>query len=431
MDNTYHSYGLISGTAHPELSQQIAKHLDVPLIAAEIGKFSNGETSVVISESIRSKDIYLIQPICPPSPNDNLMELLILVDAVKRASASRVTTVIPCFGYSRQSKKHKSRTPITAKLVANLLETSGVDRVITIDLHSSQIQGFFDCPVDNLYVENLIVKYIKKRIPGEWVVVAPGVGGVKRAKGICDILDADFALLHKQTKLRVREDQFNHFHRSVSPLSNGSERTSPNLAVQKSPSLDQIAETYSNPKEDGVPPSSSSSSSSTPTYPSIPPTTTIAQTIFRPQPRIGLLSGLDVTDHTRLFSPVEYSRSPSPQLFLSDPKQMILVGSVRDKVAIIIDDIADTCETLELATKTLLEYGAREVHALVTHGMLSGNAKERIYSLDGLKQLVITDSIPQDIDKNGRIKVMSVAPLLAEAIRRTYHGENVEGLFTK
>eukprot|EP00026_Physarum_polycephalum_P005638 Phypoly_transcript_05673.p1 GENE.Phypoly_transcript_05673~~Phypoly_transcript_05673.p1 ORF type:complete len:558 (+),score=105.26 Phypoly_transcript_05673:138-1811(+) len=250
------------------------------------------------------------------SANDSLMELLVMGDAFKRASCRQLIAVIPFFGYARQSKKHKSRTPITAKLVANMLQTAGFDRVITLDLHASQIQGFFDIPVDNLYAEASIVKYIKKRISGDKIVVSPGAGGVKRAKSVADKLGLDLAILHKE---------------------------------------------------------------------------------------------VDTENHV---------------------KKMVLVGDVKDKVALIIDDIADTCETLERATYSLLEKGAAKVYALVTHGVLSDRAIERLIAMP-LTELVITNSIPNDynLSQCSKIKVINIGPLLGEAIRRTNFGESLSTYF--
>lgn len=304
---------VLAGNAHPELAHEICKYLGITLGKADVGKFSNGETSVMISESIRDMDVFIIQPTCNPSPNDNLMELLVMADAIKRASAKRITAVIPCFGYARQDKKDKSRAPITGKLVANLIEVSGIDRVITIDLHASQIQGFFNIPVDNLYAEPLIVKYIRKNIPGEKVIVSPDAGGVKRAKLISDKLDAELAIIHKERK-----------------------------------KANEVA-------------------------------------------------------------------------------GMILVGDVKDKVALIVDDMADTCGTLQTAGSLLISKGAKSVYALVTHGVLSGNAIDRIENSD-IKELVITNSIPTN-HVSEKLKIINVAPMLAEAIRRTHHGESISSLF--
>jgi len=308
---------VLAGNAHRELAHEICKYLGLTLGKADVGKFSNGETSVMISESIRDMDVFIIQPTCNPNPNDNLMELLVMADAIKRASAKRITAVIPCFGYARQDKKDKSRAPITGKLVANLIEVSGIDRVITIDLHASQIQGFFNIPVDNLYAEPLIIKYIRKNISGEKVIVSPDAGGVKRAKLISDKLDAELAIIHKERK-----------------------------------KANEVA-------------------------------------------------------------------------------GMILVGDVKDKIALIVDDMADTCGTLQTASSLLISKGAKAVYALVTHGVLSGNAIERIENSD-LKELVITNSIPnkENQEKTEKLKIVNVASMLAEAIRRTHHGESISSLFT-
>jgi len=304
---------VLAGNAHLELAHEICKYLGIALGKADVGKFSNGETSVMISESIRDMDVFIIQPTCNPNPNDNLMELLVMADAIKRASAKRITAVIPCFGYARQDKKDKSRAPITGKLVANLIEVSGIDRVITIDLHASQIQGFFNIPVDNLYAEPLIVKYIRKNIPGDKVIVSPDAGGVKRAKLISDKLDAELAIIHKERK-----------------------------------KANEVA-------------------------------------------------------------------------------GMILVGDVKDKVALIVDDMADTCGTLQTAASLLMSKGAHSVYALVTHGVLSGGAINRIDNSD-VKELVITNSIPNK-PVSEKLKIINVAPMLAEAIRRTHHGESISSLF--
>jgi len=307
---------VLAGNAHLDLANEICKALGIHLGKADVGQFSNGETSVMISESIRDMDVFIIQPTCNPHPNDNLMELLVMADAIKRASAKRITAVIPCFGYARQDKKDKSRAPITGKLIANLIEVSGIDRVITMDLHASQIQGFFNIPVDNLYAEPLIVKYIRKHIPGDKVIVSPDAGGVKRAKLISDKLDAELAIIHKERK------------------------------------------------------------------------------------KANEVSG------------------------------MILVGDVTGKVALIVDDIADTCGTIQTAAKLLVDKGATAVYALVTHGVLSGPALDRIND-SHLKELVVTNSIPTagSVAKCPKLKVINIANMLAEAIRRTHHGESISSLF--
>jgi len=199
------SIRLFTGNSCRDLSDRIATYLDLSLSAAEVTNFANGETNVKIKSSIRGDDVYIIQSVCSPSPNDFLMEMLIMVDAMKRGSAGRVTVVIPHFGYARQDKKDKARAPITAKLVANLLQTSGVDRVITMDLHASQIQGFFDIPVDNLYGEPIFARYVREHLRDKLqakqiVVVSPDAGGVKRTKAFSDLLSCPIAIIHKERK---------------------------------------------------------------------------------------------------------------------------------------------------------------------------------------------------------------------------------------
>ncbi|KYQ90882.1 phosphoribosyl pyrophosphate synthetase [Tieghemostelium lacteum] len=309
---------VLSGSAHPEFAQLIARYLNTELGDCSCGKFSNSETSVIINESIRSKDVYIVQPTCYPA-NDNIMELLVLVDAVRRASSLHITVVIPFFGYSRRNKKEKSREPITAKLIANMIETSGVNRVISMDLEASQIQGFFNIPVDNLYAEPLIVKYIEKNIPAteKRVIVSPAVDGVKRAKLVSDKLNCDLAILDRQTKDDETDD-------------------------------------------------------------------------------------------------------------------MILVGDVKGCVAIIIGSIADTCLTLKIATQILKANGATKVYALCSHGELSGNAIETINSSD-LEELVITNSIPQSdkVKACPKIKIINVAPMFGEALRRIIHSESITSQSSK
>lgn len=307
---------LYTGNANPGLAEQIAHILGIPLGQAKVGKFQNGETMVEIEDSCRDCDVFILQPTCNPNVNDNLMELLVMADAMRRASARRVTAVVPLFGYARQDKKDKSRAPITGKLVANLIEVSGIDRIITLDLHASQIQGFFDISVDNLYAEPLIVKYIK-RIEGDKMIVSPDAGGVKRAKAISDKLNVDLAIIHKERKKANEVDS------------------------------------------------------------------------------------------------------------------MTLVGDVKDKTCILVDDIADTCGTLALAAETLMAKGAKEVYAVVSHGVLAGKACERIDS-SPLKEMVVTNSIPQseNVKNCKKLRVIDIAPMLAEAIRRTHNGESISVLFS-
>ena len=188
---------LLAGSAHLDLAQEIAKHLNTRLCEAQVTTFPDGETFVKIEENIRGNDLFLIQPTCPPT-NHHLMELLIMVDAVKRASAARITAVIPFFGYARQDRKDESRVPITAKLVANLITAAGVDRVLTMDLHAGQIQGFFDIPVDHLYAAPVLINHIRSMNLGDLVVVSPDVGGIKMTHAYAKALDSDMAIVAKE-----------------------------------------------------------------------------------------------------------------------------------------------------------------------------------------------------------------------------------------
>ncbi|EGG22551.1 phosphoribosyl pyrophosphate synthetase [Cavenderia fasciculata] len=305
---TLHPLVILSGNAHPQLAKEISQQLNT--------KLGSVETHVVINESVRDVDLYIIQPTCNPCVNDYLMELLVMVDGAKRASAHRITAVISFFGYARQSKKDKSRSPITCKLVANMIEMSGITRVITLDLHSSQIQGFFNIPVENVCSDQLFVKYIRKRIKpldqGDMVIVSPGVGGVKRGKIIADKIETDLAIIHKAS-------------------------------------------------------------------------------------------------------------------IASSDSETILVGDVQGKIAIIIDDIADTCSTLNSAAVTLMRRGAKKIYALVTHGVFSNNAIDIINEC-AISELIITDSIPNthNQEKCPKLKIISIASMMAETIRRTHHGESLQ-----
>ncbi|XP_076319121.1 ribose-phosphate pyrophosphokinase 2 isoform X1 [Tachypleus tridentatus] len=308
---------VFSGSSHPDLAQKVVDRLGIGLGKVVLKKFSNQETSVEIGESVRGEDVYIIQS-GSGEVNDNLMELLIMINACKIASASRVTAVIPCFPYARQDKKDKSRAPISAKLVANMLSVSGADHIITMDLHASQIQGFFDIPVDNLYAEPAVLKWIKENIT-DWrscVIVSPDAGGAKRVTAIADRLNVDFALIHKERK-----------------------------------KANEVA-------------------------------------------------------------------------------SMVLVGDVKDKIAILVDDMADTCGTVCHAADKLLEAGANKVYAILTHGIFSGPAISRINNAS-FEAVVVTNTIPQDNHMNecSKIQCIDVSTILAEAIRRTHNGESVTYLF--
>ncbi|AOA61648.1 5-phospho-ribosyl-1(alpha)-pyrophosphate synthetase [Komagataella phaffii CBS 7435] len=314
------SIKLLCGNSHPDLGEQIARRLGIEVSNVKAYQYSNMETAVSIGESLRDEDVYILQSGCGETAiNDFLMELLIMIHACKSASARRITAVIPSFPYARQDRKDKSRAPITAKLIANLLTTAGCNHVITMDLHASQIQGFFNIPVDNLYAEPSVLRYIRERIIDwkEAIIVSPDAGGAKRAAALADELDLNFALIHKE---RARAN--------------------------------------------------------------------------------------------------EVSR-------------MVLVGDVTDKVCILVDDIADTCSTLVKAADTLLNSGARRVVSIVTHGILSDSAIERINSGISLDSLACTNSMPQVSNRrqSSKIDVIDISGTLAEAIRRLHNGESVSYLF--
>lgn len=305
-------YKIFSGTANLEFSRQVAKFLGIPLSDASIKRFSDGEISVQIGENVRGKDAFIIQSTCAPT-DTNLMELLILTDALKRSSASSVTAVVPYFGYARQDRKAAPRVPITAKLVANMMQTAGINRVITMDLHAGQIQGFFDVPVDNLYGTIAFTNYVKNKHLVNPIVASPDIGGVARARSMAKILNLDLVIVDK------RREKAN------------------------------------------------------------------------------------------------------------ESEVMNVIGDVASKDVILIDDMVDTAGTLVKAAKAFKERGASSVMAFCTHPVLSGKARENLAS-GAIDELVVTDTIPLN-EPCEHVKVISVASLFAEVIRRVYHGESVNGLF--
>ncbi len=309
---------IFSGNSNLNLANGIAKEIGISLGKCQVKRFSDGEINVEIHESVRGDNIFLIQSTCFPA-NENLMELLIMVDALKRASAYSITAVIPYYGYARQDRKVAPRAPISAKLVANLLQTAGIDRMVTIDLHAGQIQGFFDIPVDNLYAQPVMLEYINNNRDidlSNIVVVSPDAGGVERALSYAKKLKAGVAIIDKR-------------------------RDKPNQS-----------------------------------------------------------------------------------------KVYNVVGDVSGKTAIIIDDMVDTAGSLTNAVEVLLEKGAKDVYGCITHPVLSGPALERINN-SNIKELIVTDTIPlsEKAEKCEKIKVISVASLLAEVIRRIYSGDSVSSLF--
>jgi ribose-phosphate pyrophosphokinase len=302
---------VLTGTAHPELAQAICENLGVVLGAATVETFPDGETFVQIKENIRGKDVYIVQPTSPPA-NQNLMELLIMVDAVRRASAHRITAVLPFFGYARQDRKDRPRVPITAKLVANLLVAAGVNRVLTMDLHAGQIQGFFDIPVDHLYASPVLLKAIRERGIDNLVVVSPDVGGLKMSHAYSKTLGVPFAIVAKN---RVSAEE---------------------------------------------------------------------------------VEALNV------------------------------IGDVKGKNVLLVDDLTETAGTLTAAAKLLTQHGAKNIYAGVSHAVLGEKGRQRIAD-SSIIELFTTDSVPQAFGE--KVTALSVASLLGEAIKRIHSDESVTSLF--
>ncbi|MBK9325595.1 MAG: ribose-phosphate pyrophosphokinase [Thiobacillaceae bacterium] len=312
----YDSLMVFTGNAHPKLAEDVVRHLNIHLGRATVGRFSDGEVNVEIMENVRGKDVFVLQSTCQPT-NDSLMEIMLMVDALRRASAGRITAAIPYFGYARQDRRVRSaRVPITARVVADMLTVVGVNRVLTMDLHSDQIQGFFDIPVDNIYSTPILMGDIWKRNYDNLMVVSPDVGGVVRARAVAKRLECDLAIIDKR----------------------------------------------------------------------------------RPKPNVA--------------------------------KVMNIIGDVKDRTCLIMDDMVDTANTLCEAANALKQHGARRVIAYCTHAVLSGSAVERV-SNSALDELVITDTIPlrDDAKASPRIRQLSVANLMAETIRRISDEDSVSSLF--
>lgn len=304
---------IITGSAHPTLAKAICAYLGQPLCDATVTSFPDGETFVKINENIRGRDVYIVQPTCPPT-NQNLMELLILVDAARRASASRITAVIPFFGYARQDRKDQPRVPITAKLVANLLVAAGVNRVLTMDLHAQQLQGFFDIPVDHLHALPVMIQYLRSLGLDDLIVVSPDVGGVKMASAYAQALNAGLAIVVKKRKTATE----------IVPVA--------------------------------------------------------------------------------------------------------VIGDVDGRNVIIVDDLTETAGTLTGAAGILRDQGAKNIYAGVSHAVLTGLAVERLRNSE-IKELITTDSVPVRSSGESRVKVLSVAQLMGEGIRRIHDDESVSSLF--
>jgi len=305
---------IFSGRANTPLAIEIAQHVGIPLGKGEIQQFCDGEITSYIGESVRGADVFLVQPLCPPT-SDNVMELLIMIDAIKRASAKSINAVIPYYGYARQDRKTRARDPITAKLIADIITTAGANRVIAMDLHAGQIQGFFNIPVDHLPGVPIIAKYFNEKGIDAPVVVSPDLGGVTRARQLADFLNCPIAIIDKR----------------------------------------------------------------------------------RPEPNVA--------------------------------EVMNIIGKVKDKTVIMIDDIIDTAGTIAQGSKALKDHGCEEVYACCTHALLSGPALERLRKAP-IKELVVTNTIPQREDKKlPNMKVLSVAPLIGDAIIRIHEELSVSKLF--
>lgn len=315
MSGVLNKFKIFTGNANPELAKEIAEYLGVEIGNAKVGRFSDGEIAISIDESVRGADVYVVQPTCNPV-NDNLMELLIMIDGIRRASARRITAVIPYYGYARQERKSRARDPISAKLVANLIVAAGARRVLAMDLHASAIQGFFDIPVDHLPAGPILSQYFLNKDLMDLVVVSPDIGGVSRTRNFAYRLGAEIAIIDKR-------------------------RPAPNVA--------------------------------------------------------------EITN---------------------------IIGNIRGKTVIMIDDIIDTGGTIAQGAQFLMDHGAKEIYACCTHAVLSGEAIERLNN-SVIKEVVVTNTIPlAETKKSPKIRTLSVAPLFGEAIIRIHEDLSVSKLFT-
>ena len=308
-------FRIFTGNANPDLAREIAAYLGTTLGDAVINRFNNGEVQAMINESVRGKDVFIVQPTCGPVVNDNVMELLIMADAFKRASANHIIAVIPFYGYARQDRKARGREPITAKLMADILQCAGITRVLTIDLHAAQIQGFFNIPLDHMPAAPVLADYIKQKDLKDMIVVSPDLGGVSRARVFAERLSCGLAIIDKR----------------------------------------------------------------------------------RPEPGVA--------------------------------EVMNLIGSVEGKTAIMVDDMVDTAGSLTEGAKALKKFGAREVYACCTHPILTAPAISRIAASE-ITELVVTNTIPLTPEKkHPKIKVLSIAPILAETMLRIFNDWSVSQLF--
>jgi ribose-phosphate pyrophosphokinase len=304
---------VFSGNANKPLAKKVCDYLSLPLGKIEISRFPDGEIDMKIMEDVRGADVYVIQPTCPPV-NENLMELLIMVDCLRRASAERITAVIPYFGYARQDRKAEGRVPISAKLVANVITAAGVSRALAVDLHAAQLQGFFDIPMDHLYAAPVLVEYFRRLEIKDLTIVSPDVGGIKMARAYAKRLNADLAIVDKR-------------------------RSGP-----------------------------------------------------------------------------------------SETEVMHVIGEVKDRNVILVDDMISTATSITEAAKKIRKEGARDIYICGTHAVLAGKAVEKLQKAP-VKEVVVTDTIPLDGKEFSNLRVLSIANLLGEAIRRIHHSESVSSLF--
>lgn len=308
---------IVTGSSNPELAKAICNHLGCQLTPTLATTFSDGELRIEIGDSVRGDDVFVVQPTCPPAVNRNLIQLCLMLDALKRASAGRITAIIPYYGYARQDRKVSPRAPISAKMVADFISLAGADRVVTIDLHAGQIQGFFNCPVDNLFAVPVMLDGLREIQKDELVIVSPDAGGVERARAFAKRLNAPLAIVDK------RRDRPNQAH------------------------------------------------------------------------------------------------------------AMHVIGDVKDRVAIVVDDMIDTAGTLCAGAEVLLSFGAKRIIACATHPVLSGPAIDRINDAEALSEVIVTDTIPlgDKIERCPKLKVVSVAALLGKTIHNIHNGSSVSVLF--
>ncbi|KAN0065217.1 ribose phosphate diphosphokinase subunit prs4 [Thecaphora frezii] len=458
------SIRLLTGNSHPELAQLVADRLGIQLTPCVCKKFADQSIDVRIGSSVRDEDVYVLQTGNSPytDPNDSLMELLIILSACKTASARRITAVIPSFPYSRHDKKDKSRAPITAKLVANMLTVAGADHVITMDLHASQIQGFFDIPVDNLTSEPSVARWIRSKVENwrDAIIVSPDAGGAKRATSLADALGVDFALINRNRKReqnkRLRAAQKTRLGLSTrsssddlrsgvsTPMSSsvlldgtglnapssqpvGSSSVSAKLvALKNAEKANDAAEQLSQLSVEAAP--SSAAGGHKHVYSDIANGVKCAET--------GEWIMTDGEGH-RVRSGGQRDRTGESGTDADDSddetstRMEILVGDVKGKVAILVDDMVDTGRTLALAAKTLEDAGAAKVYAVITHGLLSGQSVELLKKLS-LEKLVVTNTIANAenaVQSDGKLEIMDVSAVIGETIRRSHHGESISQLF--